>query len=155
MTALTAPRQGNICTMEWKQVEDLDGPAPLWRLPADVMKEKYDHVVPLPTQAVEILQTIRPFTGKSKYVFPSARTAHEPMSNGAVRQMLIRAGYGGKHVPHGWRSTFSSVMNERYSSDRNIIDLMLAHAPKDKTEAAYNRAQHMPRRRELAQIWPT
>lgn len=152
-TALTAPRQGNVCSMEWSQLEDLDGPAPIWRLPASVMKSKADHIVPLPRQALEIIQAVRQFSGRSKFVFPNARTNQEPMSNGAIRQLLIRAGYGGKHVPHGWRSTFSSVMNEKFPNDRGIIDLMLAHAPKDKTESAYNRAQHAPRRRELAQLW--
>jgi integrase len=68
------------------------------------------------------------------------------------------AGFEGKHVPHGWRSTFSTVMNERAieqerPGDRAIIDLMLAHVPKDKVESAYNRAAYMPRRRQLAQEW--
>jgi integrase len=56
-------------------------------------------------------------------------------------------------VPHGWRATFSTVMNERFRSDKQVIDLMLAHTPKDKVEGAYNRALHIDRRRELAQEW--
>ena len=67
--------------------------------------------------------------------------------------LLNRAGYHSRHVPHGWRATFSTIMNERHRDDRHIIDLILAHAPKDKTEAAYNRAAHIGRRRELLQQW--
>ena len=56
-------------------------------------------------------------------------------------------------MPHGWRATFSSVMNERFPADKPVIDLMLAHVPKDKVEGAYNRALHLERRRALAQEW--
>ena len=62
-------------------------------------------------------------------------------------------GAGLTHVPHGWRSTFSTAMNECHRADRDVIDLMLAHAPRNKVEAAYNRAEHLQRRRELAQAW--
>lgn len=75
------------------------------------------------------------------------------MSENAIGYLLNRAGYHHKHVPHGWRATFSSVMNELYPADRHIIDLMLAHVPKDKVEGAYNRARYLDRRRELAQAW--
>jgi integrase len=67
--------------------------------------------------------------------------------------LLNRAGYHSRHVPHGWRATFSTIMNERYRDDRYIIDLILAHAAKDKTESAYNRAAHLKRRGELLQEW--
>ena len=75
------------------------------------------------------------------------------MSENAIGYLLNRTGYHQKHVPHGWRATFSTVMNERYPRDKHIIDLMLAHTPKDKVEGAYNRALHLDRRRELAQAW--
>ncbi len=67
--------------------------------------------------------------------------------------LLNRAGYHSRHVPHGWRATFSTIMNERHRDDRYIIDLILAHASKDKTESAYNRAAHLRRRGELLQEW--
>ena len=75
------------------------------------------------------------------------------MSENAIGYLLNRAGFHHKHVPHGWRATFSSVMNERHRADTGVIDLMLAHVPKDKVEGAYNRALHLTRRRELAQAW--
>jgi hypothetical protein len=80
------------------------------------------------------------------------------MSENAIGYLLNRAGYHGHHVPHGFRAAFSTIMNEwaeRHGKDhdRKIIDLMLAHVPKEKVEGAYNRAAYMPRRRELAIVW--
>jgi integrase len=75
------------------------------------------------------------------------------MSEASINKLLQRSGYADKHVPHGWRSAFSTIMNLRHRPDRAVIDLMLAHAPKDKVEAAYNRALHIERKRELAQEW--
>ena len=80
------------------------------------------------------------------------------MSNNAIGYLLNRAGYHGHHVPHGFRAAFSTIMNEWAEregkpGDRKIIDLMLAHVPKEKVEGAYNRAAYLARRRELAEIW--
>lgn len=96
---------------------------------------------------------VRTFTGRCPLVFPSARHAHRAMSENAIGYLLNRAGYHGRYVPHGWRATFSSTMHETHRLDQHVIDLMLAHAPKDKTEAAYDRAIHSDRQRELAQLW--
>jgi hypothetical protein len=80
------------------------------------------------------------------------------MSENAIGYLLNRAGYHGHHVPHGFRAAFSTIMNEwaernGKDHDRKVIDLMLAHIPKEKVEGAYNRAAYMPRPRELAQAW--
>jgi integrase len=117
------------------------------------MKMRVEHLVPLSTQAVEALTALRVLTGRGPLPFPSTRHAHRPMSENAIGYLLNRAGYHHRHVPHGWRAGFSSVMNERFREDRAVIDLMLAHAPKDRVESAYNRAVHLPRRRDLAQAW--
>jgi integrase len=116
------------------------------------------HLVPLTPQVVAVLRAIWPLTGGGPLVFPSNRHAHRSMSENAIGYLLNRAGYHGHHVPHGFRAAFSTIMNEwaeRHGDphDRRIIDLMLAHVPKDKVEGAYNRAAYMPRRRELAAIW--
>jgi integrase len=153
LLALTVVRPGEIRAARWSEFEGLDGPAPLWRIPAERMKAGREHLVPLARQAAEMLLFTRNLTGRGPLVFPNARHAHRPMSENAIGYLLNRAGYHGRHVPHGWRATFSTVMNERHRADRQVIDLMLAHAPDDKTEAAYNRALHLDRRRELAQIW--
>jgi integrase len=156
--ALTAVRPGTLATTPWAEWTPLGD---TWRIPAERMKlrlqhkddEARDHLVPLATQTIEAIEALRQVSGRGPLAFPNARHAHKPMSENAMGYLLNRAGYHGHHVPHGWRSTFSSVMNEHFSADRYIIDLMLAHIAKDKTEGAYNRAQHLQRRRELAQEW--
>ena len=153
LLALTAVRPGEIRGAAWAEFEGLDGAEPLWRVPAERMKARREHLVPLARQAVAALEAARPLSGRGPLVFPSARHAHRPMSENAIGYLLNRAGYHHRHVPHGWRATFATVMNERHRHDRQVIDLMLAHAPRDKTEGAYNRAAHLARRRELAQAW--
>jgi integrase len=175
LLALTAVRPGILRTVKWPEFEgidwtDPDAPAPgaLWRIPAERMKlamenkadEAFEHVVPLSWQAVNVLHEARRLTGRFPYVFHSIRSTHQPMSENTLGYMYTRNGYSGRHVPHGWRSTFSTIMNERAveqrrPDDRAIIDAMLAHRPKGESgsEMAYNRAAYMPRRREIAQDW--
>lgn len=164
LLAITAVRPGEIRGARWSEFEDLDGPEPIWRIPAERMKgdqdrkAEYDgdHLVPLPRQAIELLDALRPLSGRFELLFPSERSAQRPISENTLRALLIRAGYHQRHVPHGFRATFSTIMNERpelQEGDRAVIDLMLAHVPKDKVEGAYNRAAYMGRRRELAQEW--
>jgi integrase len=109
--------------------------------------------VPLATQALDVIKALHRLTGRTPYLFPNQRHAHRPASENAIGYLLNRAGYHHRHVPHGWRATFSTVMNEQYKHDRHIIDLMLAHVPKNSLEGAYNRAEHLERRIELAQVW--
>lgn len=166
LLALTAVRPGELRGARWSEFEDLDGPRPLWRIPAARMKGDLDrkeeidgdHLVPLASQSVAVLRALWPLTGAGELLFPSNRHPHKPMSENAVGYLLNRAGYHGHHVPHGFRAAFSTIMNEWANrkgkkGDRQIIDLMLAHIPKEKVEGAYNRAAYMPRRRELARIW--
>ena len=164
--ALTAVRPGELRGARWWEFEDLDGAQPLWRIPAARMKGDKsrkaelggDHLVPLAGQSVELLYLIHNLSGGNELVFPNTRHPHRPMCENAIGYLLNRAGFHGQHVPHGFRSAFSTIMNEwadRHGndSDRKIIDLMLAHVPKDQTESAYNRAAYMPRRREIAILW--
>jgi integrase len=153
--ALTVVRPGpELLGARLAEIEDLDGEAPTWRVPlARTKTKKADHLVPLAPAAVDVIRTLLPFVGPSGLLFPTARTTRRAISNNAIGYLLNRAGYHGVHVPHGWRAAFSTVMNERHRADRAVIDLMLSHAPKEKVEAAYNRAAHMERRRELAEEW--
>lgn len=164
--ALTAVRPNEVRGAGWEEHEQLEGLEPLWRIPSCRMKGDLDrkeekggdHLVPLARQSVELLRCIWPLTGEGPYIFPSARNSHKTISENAIGYLLHRAGYHGRHVPHGFRAAFSTIMNEwaeRHGKehDREVIDLMLAHVPENKIEGAYNRAAYMPRRRELAQIW--
>lgn len=172
LLALTAVRPGEVANAAWAEF-DLHAAEPLWTIPGERMKgdrdrkeEEYgEHLVPLSRQAVDVLEVLRPLTERYGLLFPSERHVHHAMSENTLRELLIRGGYGGRHVPHGFRAAFSTIMNERAdrvwredghkgaSPDRAIIDLMLAHVGKDKVEGAYNRAAYLPRRRELAQEW--
>lgn len=171
LLAMTVVRVGVLRAAPWDEFAGIDwaqpdAPAPdaLWRIPAGRMKleveEKgeaaYDHDVPLSTQAVEVLRALRVLTGRCDLVFPSQRSTRVPMSDAALSTLYKRRGFQGRHVPHGWRAAFSTIMNEQANEgDRLVIDLMLAHVPKgmSASEFAYNRARYSARRRELAQAW--
>jgi integrase len=150
-----------LITTPWAELDDLDPQTPVWQVPAARMKlrlqykddDASDHLVPLAEQAIDVIEALRKLTGRTPYLFPNQRHAHRPARENAIGYLLNRAGYHHRHVPHGWRATFSTVMNERYEHDRHIIDLMLAHVPKNSLEGAYNRAEHLERRIELAQAW--
>jgi integrase len=174
LLALTAVRPGVLRGVRWDEFEGIDwddpeflpNQSPVWRIPAKRMKlaldrkdeETFEHLVPLSRQAVEALRAIRPLTARMNYVFPSARHAHWPMSENALGYLYNRVGYHGRHVPHGWRAAFSTIMNEQAEragrpGDRAIVDLMLAHVPPNTVEGAYNRAAYWDRRCEIAQEW--
>lgn len=178
--ALTAQRPGMVRRMLWTNLKGIDWndlaadvSEAEWRVPAAEMKQEFDlredeafeHRVPLAPQAVAVLRVVRQITGNSIYVFPSSRSSRNPMSENAVGYLYNREGYKGRHCPHGWRSSFSTIMNELIASafktddakmfNRLVIDLMLAHLPKglSETERIYNRAAYMDRRREIAVEW--
>lgn len=173
LLALTQSRPGMVRAAEWKEFEgiDWDGDAfgpfqPIWRIPAARMKlildlkdeEQFEHLVPLCWQAVDVLRAVRRLTGRGRLVFPGQRHSHRPISENAIGYLYNRVGFFGRHVPHGWRSSFSTTMNalavkRRRDEDPAVIELMLAHVPENKVKAAYDRAGHMERRRELAQEW--
>ncbi|MCE7798208.1 integrase arm-type DNA-binding domain-containing protein [Sphingobium sufflavum] len=165
LLALTAVRPGVLRLAQRSEFEDLGGAAPLWRIPAEKMKltrerkqdASFELVVPLSEQAVETVAAARQLSADKPYLFPSTRYANQPITDSTLSKLYRTAGFSGQHVPHGWRSTFSTVMNqiaatEGRKDDREIIDMMLAHIKGD-VEAIYNRYAYMPRRRELAQEW--
>lgn len=175
LLALTATRPGIVRAARWSEFEGIDWGQPgsvsddaLWRVPAGRMKlelsdkadEAFEHLIPLPPAAVEMLHQVYKISGRFEYLFTGIRSMRTPMSENTIGYMYARNGYSGRHVPHGWRSTFSTVMNERAviarrPDDRAIIDGMLAHKPKgvSASEMAYNRALHWERRREIAEEW--
>lgn len=165
LTALTAVRPGVVQATPWTELVDLDPEEPTWIIPAARMKltvqEKLhslmEHPVPLARQAVELLATLRLLTAHSPYAFCSPNSPRKHITDVAVSKLYRNAGFAGKHVPHGWRSAFSTIMNEiamkeERPGDRVVIDLMLAHR-QPGIEPIYNRAAYMKRRREIAQEW--
>lgn len=159
-------RPGELRQAEWTEF-DLDGvgrfpgSGPMWEIPAARMKlPKQDkllypgHLVPLSRQAVEILRSLRPLTGKGRYVFPSARTTSRPMSNVAVLAALRRMGYTGDEMTgHGFRATARTAIRERLKLSAAIIELQLAHAVKDPNGRAYDRTSFLDERADMMQTW--
>jgi len=143
-------RPGELRHMEWKEI-NLD--AALWTIPAEKMKMRKTHAVPLSRQALMILEEIRPLTGEGRYVFPSARTTVRPISNMAINAALRRMGFTKEEMTgHGFRSTASSLLHEA-GWDSNLIELQLAHRDTNTVRAIYNRAERLEERRKMMQAW--
>ena len=165
LLALTAARPGIVRLAERDEFEQLDGDEPIWRVPAGKMKltrerkkdAAFEFAMPLSRQAVDVVKAAMQASPSRRWLFPGIGDRRTPISDSTLSGHYLDAQLRGKHVPHGWRASFSTIMNERAAvedreRDRAIIDLMLAHVP-EGVEAAYNRAAYMPRRRELAQAW--
>lgn len=161
LLALTLLRPGPLVETPWREIDAHDPSDPYWTVPAARMKlrlrqkllDENDHPIPLTTQALEVIAALRPMTGHGTYLFPNARRPRSPMSENALSYIVKRAGYEGRHVPHGWRRTFSTLMNERRPYDRWVIDMMLAHASEEKVEGVYNNSELLRLRRSIAQEW--
>jgi len=150
LSPLVFMRPGEVRSAEWAEI-DLDRAE--WRIPAAKMKMRSEHVVPLSTQAIDVLRELHPLTGSRRYVFPSLRTPNACMSDGTVTAALRRLGYAGTEMTaHGFRAMASTRLNEMgWSPD--VIERQLAHAERSKVRAAYNRATYMDERRKMMQAW--
>jgi len=143
-------RPGELRHAEWSEI---DFEKTEWRIPAHKMKMRSIHIVPLSTQAIEILKEIQVLTGTGKYIFPSVRTSQRPMSENTVLGALRRLGYTKDEMTgHGFRSMASTLLNEQ-GWNRDAIERQLAHAERDSVRAAYNYAEHLPERRKMMQEW--
>ena len=148
ISPLLFQRPGEIRQLLWS---DIDLQAKEWR--PYISKTDFHHIVPLSTQAIEILQAIKPLTGGGQYVFPSSRGDGRPMSDNTIRTALKSLGYDSDTMTaHGFRTTASTLLNEQgWSPD--AIERQLAHSPRDQVRAAYNRAQYLDERRRMMQAW--
>ena len=148
--ALTAVRPGELRCTEWSEI---DFESATWNIPAEKIKTKVPHVVPLSRQALAILKEIQPLTGESRYVFPNGRSYAKPMSSNGARMALIAMDYGDRHTGHGWRATFRTILDEVLGERVDLIEHQLAHAVKDPNGRAYNRTSHLEERRRIMQTW--
>ena len=148
ISPLLFQRPGEIRQLLWS---DIDLQAKEWR--PYISKTDFHHIVPLSTQAIEILEAIKPLTGGGQYVFPSSRGDGRPMSDNTIRTALKSLGYDSDTMTaHGFRTTASTLLNEQgWSPD--AIERQLAHSPRDQVRAAYNRAQYLDERRRMMQSW--
>jgi integrase len=152
LLALTACRPSEVIGARWQEIEGLGGHAPLWHLPARRMKLKREHVVPLSPQAVAVLKVLRKLTGHGEFLFPNTRSADRPMVRNAFLDVLYRCGYKGKHCAHGFRSSFSTIMNARHPGDWAAIEAALAHVV-GGARGAYMRSTYLERRVILMAEW--
>ena len=151
ISPLLFQRPGEIRHMEWSEIDFDDA---LWSIPANKIKTKIDHLVPLSTQAIAVLRHIEQYTGRSRYVFPSARSNNRPLSENGVRVALRTMGYTGEQMTaHGFRALARTLLDEVLEYRIDYIEQQLAHAVKDPNGRAYNRTKHLDRRREMMQAW--
>lgn len=131
---------------------ELDLKNRVWIVPAERMKMKREHTVPLSDQALQILETLHPISGHREYLFPADRDPRKHANSQSANMALKRMGYGGKLVSHGLRALASTVLNEQ-AFDADVIEAALAHVDKNEVRRAYNRADYLERRRHLMQWW--
>lgn len=151
LAPLVFVRPGELRRAEWAEV---DLPAKLWRIPAGKMKTREDHLVPLSTQAIAILERVQPLTGGGRWVFPALRTPQRPMSDGTLNAALRRLGYSGQEMTaHSFRAMARTLLAEQLHADPYVIEVQLAHAAPGPLGAAYNRARYLPQRQTMMQAW--
>lgn len=148
---LTLVRPSEASGTEWAEI-DFD--MKLWVIPAERMKAKREHVVPLSKQALEILEVMRPLSGSRQHVFPSRNDPKQPMNSQTANAALKRMGYGGKLVAHGLRSIASTALNEA-SFNPDVIESALAHSDKNEVRRAYNRSTYLEQRKDMMSWWGT
>jgi integrase len=151
LSPLVFVRPGELRSAEWVEI-DLN--AAEWRIPGHKMKMRNDHIVPLATQAIEILRSVHLMTGHGKYVFPSIRSGDRCMSENTMNAALRSLGFG-KDVmtAHGFRAMARTILDEVLEERVDFIEHQLAHAVKDANGRAYNRTAHLPARRLMMQRW--
>jgi integrase len=146
---LTLARPSEACEAQWAHI-DLD--KALWTVPPGNMKARREHVVPLPTQAVNMLRGLHALTGHRQFVFPNRDDPRRPMSTHSMRHALRSIGWAGKFTPHAARTTGSTLLHGMgYVSD--WIERQLAHADTNGVRATYNHAAYLPERANMMQRW--
>jgi integrase len=153
LMVLTFARTTELRAARWSEIENIDSNEPLWRIPAERMKMKREHIVPLAPQAIAVLRELRALPGSeaSPFLFPSpSREGY--MSNNTMLYALYRIGYHGRATVHGFRSMASTALNEM-GFRPDVIERQLAHQEQNAVRAAYNRAEYINERRTMMKRW--
>ncbi|MES1976716.1 MAG: integrase arm-type DNA-binding domain-containing protein [Pseudomonadota bacterium] len=149
LMAMTFVRTTELIGARWTEF-DLDKAR--WDIPADRMKMKTPHIVPLSAQAVNLLKTLHIITGHSELLFPGERDHEKSMSNNTILKALERMGYKGRMTGHGFRGVASTLLHEM-GFDHAHIELQLAHQERNEVSAAYNHATYLKQRAKMMQHW--
>ena len=148
---LTFVRKSELVNATW---EEFDLENKVWTIPKERMKMQRPHIVPLSSQALELLTIQKPLSLGSRYVFPGNSSIDKPMNGTTINVMFQKMGYGASFTPHGIRSTASTILNEK-GFGRDAIERQLAHTERDEIRAAYNHADYLPERKLMMQEWAT
>ncbi|HEY4364911.1 MAG TPA: tyrosine-type recombinase/integrase [Bryobacteraceae bacterium] len=146
---LTFVRTGELRGATWAEI---DWEMAEWRIPAERMKMKELHIVPLSRQGLVVLRELQKHSGAGSFLFPNRQNPLRPMSENTMLYALYRMGYHSRATSHGFRSTASTILNE-HAFRPDVIERQLAHADRDSVRAAYNHAQYIIERREMMQWW--
>jgi len=149
LMALTFVRTGELIGARW---DEFDFGAAQWRIPAERMKMKTPHIVPLSRQAIDVLKELQPLRNLSTLVFPGERDHDKPMSNNTILFALYRMGYHSRMTGHGFRGVASTVLHE-LGHQHELIELQLAHQERNVVSAAYNHATYLQQRAKMMQAW--
>jgi integrase len=148
LLSLVFVRTGELIGAEWTEFH-FDSDSPVWIVPAERMKMRTEHVVPLSRQAVDVLKELRKLAGDSRFVLPG-RNRDKPISNNTLLFALYRLGYKRRMTGHGFRAVASTILNESgFRAD--VIERQLAHCERNDVRGAYNRAEYLPERRQMMQ----
>lgn len=159
LAPLVFVRPGELRQAQW---DEFDLEKAEWRIPAERMKMKEQHIVPLSRQAIEVLRELQPLTDRPllgkpnapRYLFPGGRSRERPMSDNAVLAALRSMGYSKEEMTgHGFRSMASTLLHEMGEWSHQAIERQLAHAERNAVSAAYNYAEYLPERRKMMQEW--
>lgn len=151
LTIYTLVRTNETRFAEWSEFENLDGKEPLWRIPAERMKMRSEHLVPLAPSVVALLSELRSLGLPGPCLFPGTRQG--VMSENTMLYALYRLGYHSKATVHGFRGTGSTILNETGKFEADWIERQLAHDERDHVRAAYNSAQYLKQRRMMLNWW--
>lgn len=147
---LTFVRTGELIQAKWNEF-NFDRAE--WMIPAERMKMRRPHIVPLSRQALALLQEMKSLTGRWEWVFPNQAHPKTHMSNATILRALERMGYKSRMTGHGFRALAMSTIKERLGYRHEVVDRQLAHLPRSKVDAAYDRAQFLDERRKMMQDW--
>ena len=146
---LTFVRTGELRGAKWAEI---DFEKREWRIPAERMKTRAEHLVPLSAQAIEVLEQLKKKTGEHGYVFPNEHHPKRTMSENTILFALYRMGYQGRATGHGFRATASTILNEQ-GWDADVIERQLAHKEANKVRAAYHHSEYLVKRRKMMRAW--
>lgn len=151
LVALLFPRPGELRWAEWPEFDIAQA---VWTVPAGRMKMRRPHAIPLPRQALAVLEEVRRISGNGRYLFPSERSVERPMSENTLNAALRRLGYSKTdHTAHGFRASASTLLNESGMWSADAVERALAHEEEDKSRRAYARGQYWDERVRMAQWW--